>query len=53
MRQLRAVVIWDKMYFSRLPRQSSHEKDTDYHVVGDGVPVGQMSARSRTNLSLD
>jgi hypothetical protein len=51
-RQLRAAVIWGNMYFSRLPGQSLREKDTDYHVVGDGVPVGRMSARSGMNNSL-
>jgi hypothetical protein len=40
------------MFFLRLAANHRVE-DTDYDVVGDGVPVGRISTMSGANFSLD
>jgi hypothetical protein len=51
-RRLRTVLIRDNMYFLGLA-VTIEWKDTDYDVVGDGVPVGRISAMSGAIFSLD
>jgi hypothetical protein len=38
---------------SWISRPTVEWKETDYDVVGDGVPVGRISTMSGTNFSLD